>query len=369
MPALGKIYHHQGNRWVIRLPNGIRIFCDKQHRSFHSRDHAEWTLHQIHSEVEQGLFDPDFYSKTRKSIYSFEVYAREWLNDCEMRVAKGNMARDHFGHIRHYVNDLFIPFFGNTSIREIRGKDIKRFCLSLNQAAKTVFNIMGILHRLFRDAFDEEIIQTVPKFPPDLKASSLPEPEWKWASEETQNVIFEHLDPEDLSFILFQACHGTRTGETRALQHQDIDLRYDVVTICRAFSGNDLRHTKTKRIRRIPLDPVWRQIYEAQPRNINPEAFVFTRNGKPYSRTWAWRKWTEACKEAKVTSISLYAGTRHSLASQAANRGVSIYAIAKFLGHSNVKVTERYAHLNMHPLRQVQRQATVLPLKRQDRSR
>jgi integrase len=332
--------------------------------SFHSRQHAEWTLSQIHGELENGTFDPDFYSKTKKSLHSFSVYAEEWLRTCQRRVDLGKLSKDHFCHLRHYVNDLFIPAFGNTNITELRGKDINRFYLTLEKGPKTVYNIMTALHKLFNDAHDGEVIQQVPKFPADLKASQLPEPRTRWATEEVQEAIFAELEPDDLFFIMFQACHGTRTGETRALTHEDLDLQNDVVTICKAFSGNDLRHTKTKRIRQIPLDPVWKEIYLSRPRNINPAAFVFTRDGKPYSRTWAWRKWSEACEKAGVPNLTLYCGTRHSVASQAANRGVPIYSIAKFLGHSSLKVTERYARLDMSPLRAVLRKATLTPLKK-----
>jgi integrase len=274
------------------------------------------------------------------------------------------MSRAHYVHLRGYVNRLWIPFFGETNIREIRGKDIKAFYYSLTQGPKAVYNAMAALHKLFTDAFDEEIIQTIPKFPPELKASNIPEPAWKWASEEIQDNIFEHLEPEDLYFILFQCSHGTRTGETRALQHGDIDLENERVTIARAFSGQDLRHTKSKRIRKIPLDPVWKEIYLSRPTSITPSAFVFLKDGKPFSESWARKKWNEAREKAGVGHLTLYAGSRQSLASQAANRGASIYAIAKFLGHSNLKVTERYAHLNTDPLLQVQRKATVTPFKK-----
>src|SRR5208337_3388627 len=193
--------------------------------------------------------------------------------------------------------------------------------------------------------------------------SELPEPNWRWASEEVQEQIFQHLDQEDLYFILFQACHGTRTGETRALQHHDIDLANETVTIRRAFSECDLKeHTKTKKHRMIPLDPVWKEIYLSQPRSITPSAFVFTRNGKPYSTNWMWHRWCEACDKAGVHGLTLYAGTRHSIASQAANRGVSIYMIARFLGHNDIKTSQRYAHLDTKPMRQVQRRGSVTGL-------
>jgi integrase len=115
--------------------------------------------------------------------------------------------------------------------------------------------------------------------------------------------------------------------------------------------------------RTLPLHPVWREIYLSRPRAIDPSGFVFTnKKGKPYSTKWMWRSWREACDAAGVHGLTLYAGTRHSLASQAANRGVSIYMIAKFLGHNDIKTSQRYAHLETNPMRQVQRRGSVTAL-------
>ncbi|MGO9572587.1 MAG: tyrosine-type recombinase/integrase [Desulfomonilaceae bacterium] len=366
MPTLGKIYKNRGDRFFIRLPGGEQIWCDKQHRTFRGHDHARWTLDQIHGEMENGTFDPDFYSKTKKSVQSFAVYADQWLQRCERKVELGKLSKVHFRHLRHCVRNLFIPFFGELNLLDIRGKHVSGFWLTLEKAPKTIFNIMAALHKLFTDAHRDEVIQQIPNFPTELRASDLPEPDWNWASEEVQEQIFQHLDQEDLYFILFQACHGTRTGETRALQHQDVDFMNEAVTIRRAFSERDLKdHTKTKKNRTLPLDPLWKEIYLSRPRAIDPRGFVFTNSkGKPYSAKWMWRRWNEACNAAGVRGLTLYAGTRHSLASQAANKGVSIYKIAKFLGHTDTKTTQRYAHLDTNPLREVLRSANVIPLKK-----
>ena len=195
MPASwGKVYKDKGNRWCVRLPGGVRIFCDKEHRSFYSREHAQWTLAQIQGEIERGVFDENFYSKKKKSLQSFSVYAEEWLVNCERRVERNELSPTYLSSLKNYVNNIFIPHFGDTNITEIRAKHVKAFYLKLSYAPKTLWNVMAALHKLFRDALDDEVIQGVPKFPTGFKASALPEPEWKWASEETQNAIFTKLN-------------------------------------------------------------------------------------------------------------------------------------------------------------------------------
>jgi integrase len=41
---------------------------------------------------------------------------------------------------------------------------------------------------------------------------------------------------------------------------------------------------------------------------------------------------------------------RHTCASRLLERGVDLYTVSKWLGHSSVKVTERYAHLARNAL-------------------
>lgn len=361
--AIGRIYQARGKRWRIRLPGRIDIYCDKSHRSFYSEEHARWTLAQIQGEIENGTFDADFYAKTKKSLHSFEVYATEWLANAERSVEKGELSPTYVKELRRYVKKMFIPALGKMNISEIRTKHLKAFYRELDKSPKTIFNIMGALHKVFADALDDGVIQAIPVFPVKFKLSELPEPEVRWATEEIQDEIFQQLDPNEYFFIFFQATHGTRTGETRALQHGDIDLVNDTVTIKRAFSGTLLRHTKVKKYRILPLDPQWKRIYLANLRNINPDEYVFLKNGRPFSESWARKKWNEARDKAEVAHITLYAGTRHSIASQAVNRGVDIYLISKFLGHSSIHQTERYARLMTEPLRPVQRKATVHQLR------
>ena len=362
MPALGKIYKHRGNRWFIRLPDGVQVWCDKQHMTFHSREHAQYTLVAIQSEIKSGTFDPSFWAKRKKSLHSFEVYALEWLQQYERRLQRGELSPVYMQGVKRYVNSHYIPAFGEMNMLDIKGRHLVSFHLSLEKSPPTIKTIMVILKKLFRDAVDQEVIQVMPKFP---KLGVVPEPRISWADEAQQDEIMLHLDPNTYFFIYFLMTHGCRPGEARALQRADIDLKRGEVTIGRAFSGTVLRpFTKSKRVRVIPLDESWKELYLQQPTNIDPQAFVFTRNGNPFSSTWAGKQWRKARAKAGHSNINLYQGTRHSFASQAVNRGVDLYSVSKFLGHSDMKVTERYAHVNTSGLRKVQRQATVTLLKK-----
>lgn len=356
----GRIYKERGDRWYIRLAGGIQIHCDKNHLTFHSKDHAQATLIKIAGEIENGTFDANFYAKSKKSLLSFSVYALEWLAGCEKKLQRSELSPTYLKDLRRFVKRDFIPFFQDESLLEIKGRRITAFYNSLDGHPKTIFNKMSVLHKMFQDALYGEAIPSMPNFP---RQGRLPEPHWQWMPEDIQEAVLEHLDNEDAFAIYFMMCHGTRTGEVRALQHKDINLENDTITIRRSFSAQTLlATTKTKRTRIVPLDPTWKEQYLSRPRYIDPEGFVFHKKGEPLSESWLRKKWNEACNKAGISGVCLYEGTRHSIASQAASRGESLYLISKFLGHTNSKMTERYAHVAGNALRSISRRHNLQPL-------
>ena len=101
----GSIFHHQGDRWGIKIQK-TRIFCDKYHRTFYSRQDAERTLHTIWAEIEAGTFDKSFYAKRKKSLRNFEEYALGWLANCERRLQRKELSPTYMREVRRYVHQF-----------------------------------------------------------------------------------------------------------------------------------------------------------------------------------------------------------------------------------------------------------------------
>jgi len=57
------------------------------------------------------------------------------------------------------------------------------------------------------------------------------------------------------------------------------------------------------------------------------------------------RQWGGWLKEAEIENFHWH-DLRHTFASRLVTRGVDIYTVAKLLGHQNIEMTERYAHLD-----------------------
>ncbi|MGO9737217.1 MAG: tyrosine-type recombinase/integrase [Desulfomonilaceae bacterium] len=359
----GKIEQHR-NRWRIALPKGVYVYCGRDGRAFYSQQEAQFWLGQIQGEIARGIFDIKYYRKGQVSLRTFSSFAQHWLTIQEKRFEIGDLSPWYIRDLRRWIEDRFIPFFGQTELHDIKGLHITKFYYEIAPGLKmkTRHNILGALHKLFTDAVKQEIIVTLPTFPPEFSKSKIPEPDWRWADVETQDKLLKCLDDDAVYFIYFLMTHGARPSEARALQHEDIDQKNLTVTFRRTFSDEIIKHTKNKKIRTIPVDDIWLEIYNARrnPEDL-PTAFVFTHKGKPLTEYWARNKWRYARRQAQV-QINLYSASRHSIATQAAVRGESIYLLQRFLGHTDARTTERYAHVNVTSLKALQRKDNVVNL-------
>ncbi len=148
-----------------------------------------------------------------------------------------------------------------------------------------------------------------------------------------------------------------RPSEARALKCKNVDLQNHTVTISATFSGSiyrEERKGKKSKFVTIPIHPELYGYISDRVKNNLPEAFIFVNQntGKPYCENSLRIIWNTVKKEAGIdNSLRLYDATRHSFASNLVNSGSTIYKVSKLLGHSSVKMTEKYAHSNIENLR------------------
>ena len=95
--------------------------------------------------------------------------------------------------------------------------------------------------------------------------------------------------------------------------------------------------------RTVPLGSRARAILDRQPRGRSP--FVFPSPLDPTRpRGPDLPFWYRIRREAGIEDVRLH-DLRHTMASHAVMNGVPVPVVSRLLGHSNVKMTMRYAHL------------------------
>lgn len=140
---------------------------------------------------------------------------------------------------------------------------------------------------------------------------------------------------------------GLRRGELIRLRWADVDVERRTLAV---------RKAKGRRPRVVPLAGAAVAAIEEQRRKAGRLAWVF-----PARRTWrgGWRYedrpraanwWTRAMRTIRREVPTFPAGRgwhllRHTFASRAVQAGVSLYKLAQWMGHTDVRTTQIYAHL------------------------
>lgn len=139
------------------------------------------------------------------------------------------------------------------------------------------------------------------------------------------------------SMVLLLMNTGMRRGELFNLRWQDVDFVNKRLTVI----GNT---SKTGQTRYIPLNVeacvVLKRWSEQTQRN---SGFVFV--GKHGERfTNIDKAWKVLLRDAKITDFRLH-DLRHHFASRLVSAGVDLNSVRELLGHTDIKMTLRYAHL------------------------
>ncbi|MDE2314729.1 MAG: site-specific integrase [Elusimicrobia bacterium] len=128
---------------------------------------------------------------------------------------------------------------------------------------------------------------------------------------------------------------GMRQGEILKLQWKDVDLVHETISVT---------HTKAKKLRQIPIHPELRETLAKLPRKT---ALVFSNKfGQRYHRNGMVREAFEALKaELDMPDLTFHM-LRHNFASELIAKGADVRTVQEYMGHSSLKMLERYAHLN-----------------------
>jgi len=97
------------------------------------------------------------------------------------------------------------------------------------------------------------------------------------------------------------------------------------------------------------MTPRVRQVLEA--RKDTDHEYIFTdHNGNPVESTsWVFKKVVNSLFNQGVTDKRYkvcFHSLRHTFASRLVEGGTDLYATSKLMGHSSIRMTERYAHLS-----------------------
>ena len=245
------------------------------------------------------------------------------------------------------------PYFGKHRPTEITADQLQRFIRHLEQKKTarpgqkegtplrpmTIKNTLNLLCKLLGDS----------GFPTRVKFK-VPEQGYAWIQKpEDVGRFLDACTPPWFKVAAALAVHtGLRKGEIAGLLKSAIDWDQSMIRIDRTYEG---KPTKTKAQRWVPLSPELAAILKPWVLK-QPGPLVVTRppteehpDGFPIDRVTDCEGLTQrACDAATLDRLTFH-GLRHTAASHAALvRPIGI--VGALLGHSDVRTTQRYAHLD-----------------------
>jgi integrase len=279
------------------------------------------------------------FGKPLPSEESFTVFAADFLKHQERRiasqVARGKISATEYERQRGIVENHLKPYFGQMRLASIRRKDVKSYIDSRtgDVSDATIIKESNVLKRMFNQAVELEKIAVNPAYRAQLPQA--PEGRCRYlAADELSKVL--KACPQWLQPIAGLAVAlGTRRGELLAVRWEDINLKAGTVL---------LRRTKNGKKRPAFINDLATQVLasmSADNQKARRSGLLFP-DVTPAQVTVAF---VRACNNAGIEDFSFH-DLRHTFASHLRMRGADLHDLQKLLGHSDPRMTNRYAHLS-----------------------
>lgn len=256
-----------------------------------------------------------------------KTYKRSWISDDS------------------YLRNHLLPFFGKKFLDEITKQDVIAFQHGLRAkklAPGTCNRCLILLRYAFNLALKWEIPGITKNPTKDVPLFEDPNKKERFLSAtETHALVQAVRNSENkmLQFIIpMLLLTGARKQEVLGAKWEDFDLdrkQWRIPT------------TKAGKPRHVPLSDGVLQLLASIPRSDGPFVFANPKTQKPYVTIFC--SWNTARKAAGLADVRIH-DLRHSFASFLVNSGRTLYEVQKILGHTQVKTTQRYAHLSQETL-------------------
>ena len=241
--------------------------------------------------------------------------------------------------VHHMLEKQLLPAFGSLRLDRIRRPDVERWFDAYSRTAPGGANhALQALQQIMKAAVASGLIAGNPaqdvRINPRTKLTRfLSTGEIVRLHRALDRLVDERPSRQAQGDIIrLLLLTGCRRGEILKLKWSEVDG--DVLRLAEAKTGP----------RTVWLSEAAQAIVARQIRDGNVYVFPSPKNrAKPCSNNL--ELWYRARREARIEDVRLH-DLRHTVASQAVARGVALSTVARMLGHSDPRMTLRYAHVS-----------------------
>ncbi len=327
--GIGAIYVRktkQGKeRWYIdyRDEEGKRI--QKVVKKAQSREEAMLALQKAVSDV----FSREHDIKPKQKKVKFQEFADLYLENYAKSNKRSWKTDEYYlKGIKEFLNNLYLDEVTPLHIEKYKAERLKQ-----GVQPSTVNRCLAILKKMFNLAVEWGFLENNQIGKVKLFSEKDNRKERILTKEEEIRLL--KASSEHLKTILIVALNaGMRLGEILSLPWSQIDLSRKTIRV---------EKTKSGRIRIININSnLLDELLKLKKRSGDcVHLFINPRTGKPL--TTVKTAFKAACRRAGVQGLRFH-DLRHTFASRLIEKGADIITVKDLLGHSSVKITERYTH-------------------------
>ncbi len=298
-------------------------------------------------------------------------HAGEARQPPEVKVAQGEVTldvfmRDHYmPHVknqkRSWLRDdqlyriRIAPKFGHLALKNVTRRDVQIFHNELSKeglSPASADHHVKLMRRVLNvaiqwDMLEKNVLKNIPLLMVDNQVENY--------LKEDQLVRLVEVLRTDANrpvchILMFLLSTGARLNEAIHAKWSQVDAENGVWRI-------PASNSKSKRTRSVPLNDSALWVLEQAEQLGNFECiFANPVTGNPF--VTITRVWYRLRKQAGISHLRIH-DLRHSFASLLVSGGRSLYEVQQILGHSDPKVTMRYAHLSTKALQAAASSASV----------
>ena len=294
------------------------------------------TLNRIKADIAQGAYKVD-----REPAPLFEEYADYWFEYCS-RPNKRSWARDETSikFLKKAFSGMRLDEIGREHINKYKVNRLKqKSILGRTPARATINRELACMKTMLNMAIEEGKVDRNPvsgrgvMFKEDNKIERiLSRTEEARLHEECINNLRRHI-----YWIIYTALQtGMRKGELLSRKWKNVDLENHRIKVT-------AENAKNGKIRVVPVNKnLTALLKEVKKETFDRGEYLFTGARRLKSIRYSWNK---AKKLAGLKPEFRFHDLRHTVASRLVTElNVDVVTAAQILGHSDLKMLERYAH-------------------------
>jgi integrase len=295
---------------------------------------------QMLADIRQGR-DPIVERQARQQALAagemtVAALADKWLEDYVRPKLKPRTIRDYEQLLRQHI----LPALGSLPVTRLDLDAVTRLHVEMKRTPRRANYTIRALSGLVQFACDRGLrppldnpCRKVALYREQLRERFMTEDEIGRAADGIEQAERSgKIGPHGAAGLRLALFTGARSGEITAVEWGQIDWHRKIIR---------LPDSKTNEPRTIHLSEAALEVLRTIPR-IGRFVIAGAREDEPYKNLG--RAWIIARKYAGLEDVRLH-DLRHSYASLAASRGLSMQMIGKLLGHKVPATTQRYAHL------------------------